>query len=57
MVGFAGIKLDYMTSRNKNYDYDDEVYDSGWNRRYNESDEDYEERMEDWNSLLENNND
>ena len=44
-----------MSRYYKNYDKDD--FDDGWCRQEGESDEDYEERMNDWNSQLESYND
>jgi hypothetical protein len=38
-----------MARRNRRNDYD-----SGWGRRQGESDEDYQERMEDWNEAINN---
>lgn len=32
-------------------------YDDGWGRQDGESDEDYQERMDDWNDLIESFND
>lgn len=51
-----------MARRTKGYfiedddenDYDNEFDpDEAWGRQPDESDDDYEERMEDWNSMLE----
>ncbi len=44
-----------MSRYYKNYDDDD--FDDGWGRQDGESDEDYDERMDDWNSQLESYND
>lgn len=44
--------------RNRNYDYDeDEEFDSGWGQEPGETDEDYEERMDDWNDSIDYSND
>ena len=39
-----------MARRNRRNDN----YNSGWGRRQGESDEDYQERMEDWNEAINN---
>lgn len=39
--------------RNKSYcANDDPEYDDGWGRRPDETDDDFEERIEDWNDFL-----
>ena len=45
-----------MGRKKYNFDDDDE-FDDGWGQQSNESDEDYEERMNDWNDAIEYSND
>lgn len=49
----------YKMSRHYNYndEDEDEDYDDGWGRQYGESDEDYQERMDDWNDTIDYSND
>ena len=46
-----------MSRNYKNYDDEDDDFNDGWGRQEGESDEDYQERLEDWNDYSEFNND
>ena len=47
-----------MSRYYKNYDDEDDAgFDDGWGRQDGESDEDYQERIDDWNDYSEYNND
>lgn len=44
-------------SRQYKYNDEDEDFDDGWGRQYGESDEEYQERLEEWNDAIDHSND
>lgn len=46
-----------MSKYYKNYDDENDDFDDGWGRQDGESDEDYQERMDDWNDTIDYSND